>query len=136
LKQGFRKASSTIKSASTNLRPVRDKAAQLIRIRNPSRIKVAAHIVKALVNLSTSSESTHLRVWEEANSQDETARFPYFRFNVQRGMDEIGLEEWRKVEAMADLTRSYGISGHPKGVAEMLRRSAESICIIKEYVIL
>jgi hypothetical protein len=70
-------------------------------------IKVAAHIINALVNLSTSSEGTHLRVWEEANSQDEVAQFPYFRFNVVRGMDEIGLEEWRMAEVMTDLTRSY-----------------------------
>jgi predicted acylesterase/phospholipase RssA len=109
LKQGFRKVSSkfggTIKSASTNLQPVMDKAAQLTRI--PGGIKVATHIVNALVNLSTSSESTHLRVYREANSQDESAQFPYFRFNVLRGIDEIGLEEWKMAEAMADLTRSY-----------------------------
>jgi predicted acylesterase/phospholipase RssA len=109
LTQGFRKTSSkirgTVKSASTNLQQVTDKAAQLTRI--PGGIKVAADIINALVNLSTSSESTHLRVWEETNSLDEAAQFPYFRFNVVRGMDEIGLEEWRMAEAMADLTRSY-----------------------------
>jgi len=109
LKQGFRKTSSkmegTIKSASTNLQQVTEKVGQLTRI--PGGIKVAAHIINALVNLSTSSESTHLRIWEEANSQDEVAQFPYFRFNVMRGMDEIGLEEWRMAEAMADFTRSY-----------------------------
>jgi hypothetical protein len=80
-------------------------AAQITRI--PGGVTVAANIVKALVNLSTSSESTHLRVWEEAHSQDEATQFPYFRFNVQRGMDEIGLEEWQMAEAMADVTRSY-----------------------------
>ena len=109
LKQGFKKASSkigaTIKSVCPNLQPVKDKAVQLPRI--PGGIKVAAHIVNALVNLSTSSESTHLRVLGEVNSQDESAQFPYFRFNVLRGMDKIGLEEWRMVEAMTDLTRSY-----------------------------
>jgi hypothetical protein len=109
LNQGFSKMSSiiggTIKSAFTNIQPVTDKVGQLTRI--PGGIKVAADIINALVNLSTSSESTHLRVWEEANSQDEAAQFPYFRFNVVRGMDEIGLEEWRMAEAMADLTRSY-----------------------------
>ena len=109
LKQGFKKASSkiggTIKSASTNLQPVMDKVAQLTRI--PGGIKVATHIVNALVNLSTSSESTHVRVYKEANSHDESAQFPYFRFNVLRGIDEIGLEEWKMGEAMADFTRSY-----------------------------
>jgi hypothetical protein len=92
-------------TATTTIQPITDKAAQMTRI--PGGIQVAAHIVKALVDLSTSSESMHLRVWEEAHSQDESAQFPYFRFNVLRGMDEIGLEEWRMAEAMGDVTRSY-----------------------------
>jgi len=95
----------TVKAATSYIQPVTDKAAQISRI--TEGIKVAAHIVKALVNLSTNSENTHWRVWEESDSQDESARFPYFRFNVQLGMDEIGLEEWTMTEAMADLTRSY-----------------------------
>ena len=102
VKPGLKKASTTIKGT---FQPVTDRAAQLTRI--PGGIKVAAHIIKALVNLSTSSESTHLRVWEEANSRNESTQFPYFRFNVLRGMDEIGLEEWRMTEAMADFTRNY-----------------------------
>ena len=108
-KQGIKKSSTrikrTLKSASTNLLPVTDKAAQLTRI--PGGIKVVTHIIGALVNLSTSSESTHRRVWKEANSADESEQFPYFRFNVLRGMDNIGLEEWRMAPAMADLTRCY-----------------------------
>jgi Patatin-like phospholipase len=107
--QGFKNAGTkvgrSLKSATTTIQPVTDKAAQITRI--PRGIKVTAHIVKALVDLSTSSEGTHLRVYEEAHSQDESAQFPYFRFNVQRGLDEIGLEEWKMAEAMGDVTRSY-----------------------------
>lgn len=105
LKNVGTKLGRRVKSATTMFQPVRDKAAQISRI--PAGVKVTAHIVKALVSLSTSSESTHLRVSEEAHAQDEAAQFPYFRFNVQRGLDEIGLEEWRMAEAMADVTRSY-----------------------------
>jgi predicted acylesterase/phospholipase RssA len=105
MRQGFAKIGSSLKSATTAIQPVTDKATQITRI--PGGIKVTAHIVKALVNLSTSSEGTHLRVYEEAHSQDEAAQFPYFRFNVQRGLDEIGLEEWKMAEAMGDVTRSY-----------------------------
>jgi predicted acylesterase/phospholipase RssA len=105
LKKTGGKLEGTVKAAATSIQPVTDKTAQIARI--PDSIEGAAHIVNALVNLSTSSESTHLRVWDEANSQDESAQFPYFRFNVLRGMDEIGLEEWRMAEAMADFTRSY-----------------------------
>jgi hypothetical protein len=126
LKEGLKKAGTkiggTIKSAARSIQPVTEKAAQITRI--PGGAKVAAHIVKALVSLSTSSESTHLRVWGEANSQDESAQFPYFRFNVLRGMDEIGLEEWRTAEAMADMTRSYLDSVEVK---EELRKCAEGL---------
>jgi len=105
LKKAGTNIGGTVKAATSNIQPVTDKAAQITRI--PGGVKVVAHIVKALVNLSTDSESTHWRVWEEADSQEEAARFPYFRFNVQVGMDEIGLEEWKMTEAMADVTRSY-----------------------------
>jgi Patatin-like phospholipase len=84
---------------------VADKATELTRI--PDGIKASLHIMNAIVNLSTSSDGTHIRVYQEATSKDESAQFPYFRFNVLRGMDDIGLEEWRKVEVMADVTRSY-----------------------------
>jgi Patatin-like phospholipase len=96
---------ASIKSVTSMIQPVMDKAAQISRI--PGGAKVTAHIVKALVDLSTSSDGTHLRVYEEAHSQDEAAQFPYFRFNVQRGLDEIGLEEWKMAEAIGDVTRSY-----------------------------
>jgi hypothetical protein len=105
LKNAGTKVGRSLQSATTTIQPVTDKAAQITRI--PGGIKVTAHVVKTLVNLSTSSEGTHLRVYEEAHSQDESAQFPYFRFNVQRGLDEIGLEEWKMAEAMGDVTRSY-----------------------------
>jgi predicted acylesterase/phospholipase RssA len=96
LKRSFQKAT---------VQPVTDKITKLARI--PGGLINVAQIVEALVKLSTSSESTHLRVWEEAHSQDESAQFPYFRFNVDRGMEEIGLEEWKMNEKMTALTRSY-----------------------------
>jgi predicted acylesterase/phospholipase RssA len=126
LQEGLKKAGTkiggTIKSAARTVQPVTEKAAQITCI--PGGAKVTAHIVKALVSLSASSESTHLRVWGEANSQDKSAQFPYFRFNVLRGMDEIGLEEWRMAEAMADVTRSYLDS---PDVNEELRKCAEGL---------
>jgi predicted acylesterase/phospholipase RssA len=126
LKEGLKKAGTkvggTIKSAMTTTQPVTPKAAQITRI--PGGVKVTVHIVKALVGLSTNSESTHRRVWEEANSQDESVQFPYFRFNVPRGMEEIMLEEWKKAEEVADMTRSY--LGYPD-VKEELRKCAEGL---------
>jgi len=92
----------TLKTAT---QPVTDKAAQIARI--PGGLKTVTRILDALVTLSTNSESTHRRIWEEAHSEDEYLQFPYFRFNVPRGMEGIGLEEWKMAEKMTALTRSY-----------------------------
>jgi hypothetical protein len=109
-------------TASAAMQFVTDKAAQIIRI--PAGITTSVHIMNAVAKLSTSSESTHERVYREANSKDESAQFPYFRFNVLRGMDTIGLEEWSKVEAMTALTRSYLQS---PSVQTELRKCAEGL---------
>jgi hypothetical protein len=77
------------------------------RTQSAASTELSSHLVKSLIELSTSSESTHLRVWSEAHAQDELVQFPYYRFNVQRGMDEVSHEEWKLVEVIADMTRSY-----------------------------
>jgi len=47
-------------------------------------------------------------MWELANNPyDESLGFPYYRFNVPAGMDEIGLEEWKKMTKMGALARGY-----------------------------
>jgi Patatin-like phospholipase len=99
------KIGGTFQAATTKVRSVTDIAAQLARV--PGGIKVGLHIMNGVVALSTNSESTHRRVWGEAHSQDESAQFPYFRFNVDEGMEDIGLEEWKKVIDMTGMTRSY-----------------------------
>ena len=62
---------------------------------------------KELVKLSTESEDTHRKISELANSHDYSLQFPYYRFNIPSGMEEIGLEEWKKITKMGALTRGY-----------------------------
>jgi Patatin-like phospholipase len=95
----------TFQAATARVQSVTDIAAQLARV--PGGIEVGLHIMNGVVALSTNSESTHRRVYGEAHSQDESAKFPYFRFNVDEGMEDIGLEEWKKVVDMTSMTRSY-----------------------------
>jgi hypothetical protein len=40
-------------------------------------------------------------------SKDLSSQFRYYRFNVQNGMDDIGLEEWQNWDLMISLTRNY-----------------------------
>ena len=95
----------TFQTATAKFQSVTDIAAQLARV--PGGIEVGLHIMNGVVALSTNSESTHRQVYREAHSQDESAQFPYFRFNVDEGMEDIGLEEWKKVVDMTGMTRSY-----------------------------
>jgi hypothetical protein len=88
------------------LRPVADKAAQLGQF--PGGLSTATRFFnQELVKLSTQSEKTHRTMYAEAHSDDLSMRFPYYRFNVQNGMDDIGLEEWRNWDLLVTLTRIY-----------------------------
>jgi predicted acylesterase/phospholipase RssA len=72
------------------------------------------HIGKACVELSTSSEPTHEAMLALANSKDPYHRFPYYRFNVENGMDSIGLEEWKANVRIGELTEQYMRKGERK----------------------
>lgn len=62
---------------------------------------------KELVLLSTSAEDMHEEMLKLANVRHYDHQFPYHRFNVQRGMDRIGLEESQELIQLAALTRGY-----------------------------
>jgi predicted acylesterase/phospholipase RssA len=67
----------------------------------------ARNIAKACVDLVTNSEPVHQRLFKESNSSDPERQFPYHRFNVDRDMQDIGLQEWSKMEEMASHTAVY-----------------------------
>ena len=76
-------------------------------INAPGAAKDMLHIGKACVDLSTNSESTHEAMLTLAISKDPHYRFPYHRFNVENGMDSIGLEEWKANVRIGELTEQY-----------------------------
>ena len=73
----------------------------------PGMAKEMLHIGKMCVELSMSSEPTHQAMLTLANSKDPHYRFPYYRFNVENGMDLIGLEEWKANVRIGELTEQY-----------------------------
>jgi hypothetical protein len=63
------------------------------------------HISKTLVAIATETEQTAERFRRERGLLDNTGR--YYRFNVVRGLEDIRLEEAKKVKEMAAATRRY-----------------------------
>jgi predicted acylesterase/phospholipase RssA len=73
----------------------------------PTGVLALLKIAGALSKLVTDSENTHRRLRRAAHSIDVDKRFPYFRFNVDRDVGDIGLEEWRREEEIAAHTLAY-----------------------------
>jgi hypothetical protein len=63
------------------------------------------HIGEPLAAIATETEYIAERFRRERPLLDSTGR--YYRFNVVRGLEDIGLEEARKVKEMAAATRRY-----------------------------
>jgi predicted acylesterase/phospholipase RssA len=63
------------------------------------------HIGATLVAMTTETEVTAERFQRERPALDSTGR--YYRFNVDRGLEDIGLEEAKKVKEIAAATRRY-----------------------------
>lgn len=79
------------------------KTAHRISRMGPSILALEA-FAKELVKMSTSAEDTHEDMLK-LTSYD--SRVSYHRFNVQRGLDQIGLEEWAKKFELGASTRGY-----------------------------
>jgi predicted acylesterase/phospholipase RssA len=63
------------------------------------------HIGKTLVAIATETEQTAERFRRDKSHLDNTGR--YYRFNVARGLEDIGLEESKKRKEIAAATRRY-----------------------------
>lgn len=63
------------------------------------------HIGKTLVAMATETAQTAEKFRRERALLDDTGR--YYRFNVVHGLEDIGLEESKKVKEMAAATRRY-----------------------------
>ena len=63
------------------------------------------HIHETLIAMATETEQTAERFQRSKAHLDEEGR--YYRFNVARGLEEIGLEESKKKKEIAAATRRY-----------------------------
>lgn len=63
------------------------------------------HIGETLVAIATETEQTAEMFRRDKSLLDDTGQ--YYRFNVVRGLEEVGLEEAKKVNEIAAATRLY-----------------------------
>ena len=63
------------------------------------------HIGPTLVAIATETEQTVERFKRDKTHLDDTNR--YYRFNVIRGLEDVGLEESKKRKDIAAATRRY-----------------------------
>ena len=96
----------------------------------PPGVLALLKMADALSKLVTDSEHVHRRVRRSAQSIDVDKRFPYFRFNVERDVGDIGLEEWRKEDEMAAHTMAYL---HEQEVEELKMKCVECLMNPPEF---
>lgn len=63
------------------------------------------HINKTLIAIAIETEQTANKFRQDKTHLDDTGR--YYRFNVTRGLEKIGLEESKKRKEIAAATRRY-----------------------------
>ena len=68
----------------------------------PSGVRALLKMAKALRSIAMDSESTHEHLGREAD-----LNFPYFRFNAERGVGDIGFHDWKKFHELATHTTAY-----------------------------
>ncbi|KAJ6443016.1 COM1 regulatory protein [Purpureocillium lavendulum] len=80
----------------------------------------AYKVIKALKKMATESETTA----EKMNRRFAATKGIYFRFNVDRGLEGVGLEEWEYLSAVRTHTTEYlrqdAISGQISAVVEAI----------------
>ena len=68
----------------------------------PPGILALLKMASGLTNIVTNTEAVHDSLHREADE-----KFPYFRFNVERNVGDIGLEDWKRSEALTTHTSAY-----------------------------
>ena len=68
----------------------------------PPGILALLKMAGGLTSIVTNTEAVHDGLQREAEQQ-----FPYFRFNVERNVGDVGLEDWKKLGALTTNTGAY-----------------------------
>jgi predicted acylesterase/phospholipase RssA len=73
----------------------------------PAGVKAVIMMAGAMSALVTDSETVHNQIFDASRAANIDARFPYFRFNVERDVGDIGLGEYKRSPELAALSKTY-----------------------------
>ena len=76
-------------------------------VNTPSGLSTLVAMGKVCSELSTNSEQVHQRLLAKSQSRDPKQRFPYHRLNVDSGLEDIGLGEYKRINEIAMHTDAY-----------------------------
>ena len=102
---GSKESDSAVKSEVLRRIPGAKRVKTMTKI--PPGMAVLKKITEVCMELITNSEPVHQRLLKLTTSADPEKKFPYHRFNVERDMQAIELQEWNKMEEMAAHTAAY-----------------------------
>jgi predicted acylesterase/phospholipase RssA len=92
----FKTVQSSLSGAMSKL-PYWDTAKNI-----PRGVLALLKMANALISVVTYTEAVH-----DMLQRDSDQQYPYFRFNVERDVGDIGLEDWKKVHALTTYTTAY-----------------------------
>ncbi|MCJ1247305.1 hypothetical protein MMC30_004519 [Trapelia coarctata] len=72
-------------------------------------------ILKSLVNIAMDTQQTANEFADEMELVTEPGNFTYIRFNVEQGLQQVGVEEWRQFDKLTGATKDY-LNNHKKEV--------------------
>jgi hypothetical protein len=79
--------------------------------------KRADELLRSMVKMATDTEGTAQDFANEIDRIPTVERPTYFRFNVENGLEDIGLEEWEHFTKLTEATNHY-LDGLRKQVSE------------------
>ena len=68
-------------------------------------------ILESLIDIATDTQRTADEFADEMHHLPESAKVEYFRFNVDRGLEYMKLEEWKDFDMLTGAT-SYYLNSH------------------------
>ena len=87
----------------------------------------ADQLLESMIQIVTDTENTAKEFANENYHEPKASRPAYHRFNVEQGLENVGLEEWKKFGKLNAATREY-LNGKRQELDECIAALVSAIC--------